>query len=75
MLNQTDKLFSPQEVASTLNVAYMTVYRWIRSGTLKAYQISKQYRIKPADLNDFLKKARKNWLILLHLWLDLLAAA
>lgn len=59
MLNIEDKLYSPQDVAKILNVAYMTVYRWIQSGELKAYQIRKQYRIKPSDLNDFVEKGEK----------------
>ena len=56
MLNTRDTLYSPQDVARILNVAYMTVYRWIQSGELKAYQIQKQYRINPTDLTIFVEK-------------------
>lgn len=59
MLNIEDKLYTPQEVARILNVAYMTVYRWIQSGELKAYQVHKQYRINPTDLNSFVEKGKK----------------
>ncbi len=58
MLNIEDKLYSPQDVARILNVSYMTVYRWIQSGELKAYQIRKQYRINPSDLNSFVENGK-----------------
>ena len=58
MLNIEDKLYSPQDVARILNVAYMTVYRWIQSGELKAYQIRKQYRINSSDLNSFVENGK-----------------
>ena len=58
MLNKVksmkDKYYSIQEVADRLKVAYMTVYRWIRSGKLKAQKAQKQYRIPEISLNQFL---------------------
>ncbi len=51
-----EKYYTAQEVALKLKVVYMTVYRWIRSGKLKAYKAGKQYRIKQADLDSFLRK-------------------
>lgn len=50
-----DKFYTPQDIAKTLKVAYMTVYRWIRAGKLKAYKIGKQYRITEKDFNSFIK--------------------
>ncbi len=50
-----DKFYTAQEVAKMLKVAYMTVYRWIRAGKLKAYQVQKQYRIKEVDLKGFIE--------------------
>jgi histidinol-phosphate aminotransferase len=50
------KLYTPQEVAARLDVAYMTVYRWIQSGKLRAYQLEKQYRIDVKDLKNFIEK-------------------
>jgi histidinol-phosphate aminotransferase len=50
------KFYTPQEVAKRLDVAYMTVYRWIQSGKLRAYQLEKQYRIDPKDLKNFIEK-------------------
>ena len=50
-----DEYYSIDEVAKLLKVAYLTVYRWIRSGKLKAVKAGKQYRIEQRDLNKFIK--------------------
>ena len=34
-----------------LKVVYLTVYRWIQDGKLKAYKAGKQYRINKSDLD------------------------
>jgi len=49
-----EKYYSINEVANMLNVAYLTVYRWIRSSKLKAYKAGKQYRISKSDLEKFI---------------------
>ena len=41
----TETYYTPQEIAATLKVIYMTVYRWIRAGKLEASKAGKQYRI------------------------------
>lgn len=51
-----EQYYSIEEVAKTLKVAYLTVYRWIQADKLKAYKAGKQYRIKKSDLNKFLDK-------------------
>lgn len=59
MINMTNmakgQYYSIEEVAKMLKVAYLTVYRWIQSGKLVAYKAGKQYRIKQADLDGFVK--------------------
>lgn len=57
MINITmeEKYYTINEVAELLKVAYLTVYRWIRGGKLKAVKIQKQYRIRQSDLNEFIK--------------------
>jgi len=52
--NLKDEYYTIDEVAKTLKVAYLTVYRWIRSGKLKALKAGKQYRIDKSYLNSFL---------------------
>lgn len=51
-----DPYYSVEEVAKTLKVAYLTVYRWIQNGKLKSLKAGKQYRISNSDLQDFLKR-------------------
>jgi len=51
-----EKYYSIKEIAKTLKVAYLTVYRWIQSNKLKAYKAGKQYRIKKSDLDNFIKR-------------------
>ena len=53
-----EQYYTIEEVAKTLKVVYLTVYRWIQSGKLIAYKAGKQYRIKKEDLNRFVKKQR-----------------
>lgn len=53
------KFLTTEEVAETLKVNIMTVYRWIKAGKLTAYKAGKQYRIKKEDLNRFMKKTSK----------------
>jgi len=50
-----DQYYSIEETAKLLKVAYLTVYRWIRAGKLKAYKIEKQYRINGKDLNKYIE--------------------
>lgn len=54
-----EKFYTPKDIANTLKVAYMTVYRWIRAGKLTAYKIQKQYRIKKEDFDKFLEKYKQ----------------
>ena len=50
-----DQYYSIDEVAKTLKVAYLTVYRWVQAKKLVALKAGKQYRIKREDLDLFLK--------------------
>lgn len=47
--------YSIEEVAKTLKVVYLTVYRWVKAKKLIALKAGKQYRIKKEDLDTFLK--------------------
>ena len=50
-----EQYYSIEEVAKTLKVAYLTVYRWIRAGKLTAYKVEKQYRIQKIDFVTFVQ--------------------
>ncbi len=52
--------YSIEEVAKTLKVAYLTVYRWVRAKKLVAFKAGKQYRIKKEDLDTFLRVHKSN---------------
>ena len=42
------------EVASTLRVSNMTVYRLIQAGTLPAVRVGRSYRIREEDVDRYL---------------------
>ena len=51
-----DQYYSIEEVSKMLKVAYLTVYRWVRSGKLNAIKAGKQYRIGKKELDKFVNK-------------------
>ena len=56
-----EQYYAIEEVAKMLKVVYLTVYRWIQDGKLKAYKAGKQYRIKKNDLDNFLNKVKTKY--------------
>ena len=49
-----DRLLTVAEVADHMRVSNMTVYRLIKSGTLPALRVGKNYRIRARDLVSYL---------------------
>ncbi|MBI4259527.1 MAG: helix-turn-helix domain-containing protein [Actinobacteria bacterium] len=49
-----DRLLTVGEVAATMRVSNMTVYRLIKSGQLPAIRVGKNYRIRESDVNGYL---------------------
>ncbi|MEX2555709.1 MAG: helix-turn-helix domain-containing protein [Actinomycetota bacterium] len=49
-----DRLLTVGEVASLMRVSTMTVYRLIKSGSLAAIRVGKNYRIRESDVNRYL---------------------
>lgn len=49
-----DRLLTVAEVAGTMRVSNMTVYRMIKSGELPAIRVGKNYRIRESDLDKYL---------------------
>jgi len=47
-----------KEVAETLRVNIMTIYRYIKAGKLKAYKIGKEFRIEEKEFQRFLDKVK-----------------
>ena len=54
-----EEYYSIDGVAKMLKVAYLTVYRWVRSGKLKVVKAGKQYRIRRKDLDTFIERKRQ----------------
>jgi len=52
------QLLTIEEVAQTLKVSKMTIYRYIKAEKLPAYKLEQELRIKEDDLNEFLKKRK-----------------
>ncbi len=60
-----EELLSAEEVADRVGVSIYTVWRWIKQGKLRAFKPGREYRVREADLEEFLAarevhpKARK----------------
>ena len=54
-----EQLLTAQEVADTLKVNIMTIYRYIKAGKIKAYKIGKEYRISTTEFNRFLEATKR----------------
>jgi excisionase family DNA binding protein len=56
-------LLTTQEVADSLKVNIMTIYRYIKAGKIKAHKIGKAFRVSGVELDRFLNSVatvRKN---------------
>jgi excisionase family DNA binding protein len=51
-----DRLLTVTEVAATMRVSNMTVYRLIKGGELPALRVGKNYRVLESDLATYLAK-------------------
>jgi excisionase family DNA binding protein len=49
-----DRLLTVGEVAATMRVSNMTVYRLIKNGDLPALRVGKNYRIRESDVEVYL---------------------
>jgi excisionase family DNA binding protein len=58
MLKVDERYLTLPEVAERLQVSRRTVYRWIKSGDLDAYQFGREYRITESALKRFLEAHR-----------------
>ena len=46
------------ELTDALRVSHMTIYRYIKAGKIKAYNIGKEFRIGKDEFRNFLNKAK-----------------
>jgi excisionase family DNA binding protein len=54
------EFYTAKELAEKLRVNIMTIYRYIDKGKLKAYKMSKEFRIDKKEFDSFLNKAKTN---------------
>lgn len=55
-----EKWLTPEDVAGELRVNRMTVYRMLEAGTIPAYRFGRLYRVKPEDLDAYIRDSRVN---------------
>jgi excisionase family DNA binding protein len=48
--------FTPEEVAERLNVHVATVHELLKSGSLKGFKLTRQWRVRPEDLKEFMSR-------------------
>ncbi|MFA5644477.1 MAG: helix-turn-helix domain-containing protein [Patescibacteria group bacterium] len=54
--NKTKQFYTAQELADLLSFNVMTIYRYIKSGKLRAYKIGKEFKIEKIEFNKLLNK-------------------
>jgi len=52
------EFYTAEELAKKLRVNIMTIYRYIKAGKIKAYKMSKEFRIDEKEYNKFLNKVK-----------------
>lgn len=56
---EDDRLFTVDDVCNILSVKPLTIYRWVKSGKLKGYNVGgKALRFKREDIDAFLESSR-----------------
>jgi excisionase family DNA binding protein len=59
LLSDKDSLLTVREVAHVLRVKETTVREWLRKGVLKGYRIPGGWRVRVANLLDFMEGERQ----------------
>jgi len=52
------EFYTAKEIADKLKLNVMTIYRYIKSGKLKAYKLGKEFRIEKQEFDDFLNNVK-----------------
>jgi len=58
MQSKGNDFYTAEELAKTLRVNIMTIYRYIKAGKIKVYKIGKEYRIDKEEFINFLNKVK-----------------
>jgi len=55
MNNREERFYTPEQIASLLQVNVVTVRRWLRAGRLQGYQLGRKlWRVGRSQLEEFL---------------------
>ena len=52
----TQEFYTAKELSDKLKLNVMTIYRYIKSGKLKAYKIGKEFRVEKQEFEEFLNR-------------------
>jgi excisionase family DNA binding protein len=55
-MNKKKDFYLVEELANSLRVSNMTIYRYIKASKLNAYKIGKEFRISKEEFKNFLIK-------------------
>ena len=55
----TERAITPAQAAERLQVSVFTVQEWLREGRLKGFKAGRLWRIREADLDEFILKGGK----------------
>ena len=58
-MKKEGKMLKLSEVAAKLNMHYMTIYSYVKSGKLPAVQFDKIYRVDEEVLEKFIEENKK----------------
>jgi len=51
-------MLRPGEVAERLQVSERAIYEWLRAGELPGVKLGRLWRVRPADLEEYLRSKR-----------------
>ena len=57
-MDADDRLLTVREVAETMRVSNMTVYRLIKAGDLHALRVGRNFRIRESDVDRYFEAGR-----------------
>ncbi len=58
LVKNRQEYLTSEEVAQELRIEHETVTRWLRTGALPGYKFGKQWRVRPDDLEQFVRECR-----------------
>lgn len=54
-----DKALTPTQAAERLQVSVFSIQKWLRQGKLKGFKAGRLWRIREADLDEFIRRGGK----------------